>query len=126
MRGYLAWLAFAELDGDPLGERRARDWAVLDYCTHLFTVAKRAPTSINNTLAALDDFYIRRRLGRAAADRLDLPTQAPRALVAKAANVRSNSSSSGVEARCGSSGSRPTMRRIHGWRGDPVWLIPDL
>lgn len=85
VRGYLAWLAGTELDGDPLGERRARDWAVRDYRTHLLTVAKRAPTTINNTLAALDDFYTRRGLGPAAADRLDLPTQAPRALDAKAA-----------------------------------------
>lgn len=85
VRGYLAWLAVTDLDGDPLGEQRARDWAVRDYRTHLLTVAKRAPTTINNTLAALDDFYTRRRLGPAAADRLDLPTQAPRALNAKAA-----------------------------------------
>jgi hypothetical protein len=85
VRGYLAWLAVADTDGDPLGERRARDWAVRGYRTHLLTVAKRAPATINNTLAALDDFYTRRGLGPAAADRLDLPTQAPRALETKAA-----------------------------------------
>jgi integrase/recombinase XerC len=65
---------------------RARDWAVRDYRSHLITVAKRAPATINNnTLAAIDDFYTRRGLGPAAADRLDLPTQAPRALDHKAA-----------------------------------------
>lgn len=48
-------------------------------------MVKRAPATINNTLAALDDFYTRGGLGAAAADRLDLPTQAPRALDQKAA-----------------------------------------
>jgi site-specific recombinase XerD len=85
VRGYLAWLTDADAEGDPLDEPRARNWAVRDYRSHLLTVAKRAPTTINNTLAALDDFYTRRGLGPAAADRLDLPTQAPRALDAKAA-----------------------------------------
>jgi site-specific recombinase XerD len=85
VRGYLAWLTDADAEGDPLDEPRARNWAVRDYRSHLLTVAKRAPTTINNTLAALDDFYTRCGLGPAAADRLDLPTQAPRALDAKAA-----------------------------------------
>jgi len=85
VRGYLAWLAVTDLDGAPLDERQARDWAVRDYRTHLLTVTKRAPATINNTLAAIDDFYTRRGLGPATADRLDLPTQAPRALEAKAA-----------------------------------------
>ncbi|MGH3722054.1 MAG: tyrosine-type recombinase/integrase [Pseudonocardiaceae bacterium] len=85
VRGYLAWIATTDLEGDPLGERRARDWAVRDYRNHMITVAKRAPATVNNTLAAIDDFYTRRGLGPADADRLDLPTQAPRALDEKAA-----------------------------------------
>jgi integrase/recombinase XerC len=85
VRGYLTWLESADVDGDPLNEKRARDWAVRDYRTHLVTVAKRAPRTINTTLAAIDDFYTRRGLGPAAADRLDLPTQAPRALDAETA-----------------------------------------
>ena len=85
VRGYLMWLATADVDGDPLGEPQARDWAVRDYRTWLVTVAKRAPATVNNTLAAIDDFYTRRGLGPATADRLDLPTQAPRALDDKAA-----------------------------------------
>jgi hypothetical protein len=80
VRGYLAWLATADVDGDSLCERRARDWTVRDYRGYLVTVAKRAPATVNNTLAAIDDFYTRRGLGAADADRLDLPTQAPRAL----------------------------------------------
>ena len=51
-----------------------------DYRTHLQTVLKRSPATINNALAAVDDFYIRRGLGSAAAARLDIPATAPRAL----------------------------------------------
>jgi len=85
VRGYLTWLAAAGADGDPLTEARARDWAVRDYRTHLVTVAKNAPRTINTALAAIDDFYTRRGLGPASAGRLDLPAQAPRALDAKTA-----------------------------------------
>ena len=85
VRGYLTWLAAANADGDPLTQPRARDWAVRDYRTHLVTVAKRAPRTINTALAAIDDFYTRRGLGPAATGRLNLPAQAPRALDAKTA-----------------------------------------
>jgi site-specific recombinase XerD len=84
VRQYLAWLAATttagEVDGDPLSQPRARDWAVRDYRTHLLTTAKRAPATVNNALAAIDDFYTRRGLGPATAQRADLPTTAPRAL----------------------------------------------
>ena len=81
VRQYLAWLAATDdVDGDPLTEARARDWAVRDYRTWLLTVPKRAPATINNALAAIDDFYTHRGLGPAAAQRLDLPDLAPRAL----------------------------------------------
>ncbi len=39
--GYLAWLACADLDGDPLGDPSARDWAVRDYRAWL--KIKRSP-----------------------------------------------------------------------------------
>lgn len=84
VRAYLIWLAATDLDGNPLTDPRTRDWAVRDYRTHLITVAKRAPTTINNALAAIDDFYTRRGLGPAA-DRLSLPRTAPRALEHKPA-----------------------------------------
>jgi hypothetical protein len=45
IRGYLTWLASADVDGDPLGEPQARDWAVRDYRNWLVTVAKRAPAT---------------------------------------------------------------------------------
>jgi len=84
VRAYLVWLATAAVDGDPLGDVAARDWALRDYRAHLKTVAKAAPTTINTILAALDDFYARRGLGPAgpAAVRREAlsPRRAPRAL----------------------------------------------
>src|SRR6266851_4865612 len=85
VRQYLAWLAGAAVDGDPLTTSAARDWAVRDYRTHLQAVAKRAPRTVNNALAAVDDFYTRRGLGAANATRADLPKSAPRALSTRTA-----------------------------------------
>ncbi len=84
VRTYLAWLDTGEVDGDPLIDPAARDWAVRDYRTHLAAVAKRSNATINNALAAVDDFYTRAGLGAAKAERLDLPSVAPRALTGKA------------------------------------------
>jgi len=41
VRQYLAWLAGATVDGDPLGSAEGRDWAVRDYRGHLQAVLKR-------------------------------------------------------------------------------------
>ena len=41
---------------------------------------KRSPATVNNALAAGDDFYIRRGLGPASAGRVEIPAAAPRAL----------------------------------------------
>jgi integrase/recombinase XerC len=79
-RQYLAWLDAANIDGDPLADPAARDRAVRGWRAHLLTVAKQAPATVNNALAAVDDFYTRRGMGRAAAERTDVPTTAPRAL----------------------------------------------
>lgn len=84
VRQYLAWLATAladrVVDGDPLTDPDARDRAARRYRTHLQTVARRKPATINAHLTAVDDFYRRRGLGPAAAERADLPPAAPRAL----------------------------------------------
>jgi site-specific recombinase XerD len=83
---YLHWLVTdAEVRGDPFSDPAARDWAVRDYRTHLLTVAKQAPATINNALAAIDDLYSRLGLGPAHADRLDLIRHAPRALTPRVA-----------------------------------------
>lgn len=80
VRQYLAWLAVATTDADPLHSSDGRDWAVRDYRTHLQATLKRQPATVNNALAAVDDFYLRSGLGRAEAVRVDLPTTAPRGL----------------------------------------------
>jgi site-specific recombinase XerD len=84
VRQYLVWLAGAEVDGDPLGAANGRDWAVRDYRGYLQGVLKRSPATINNALAAVDDFYSRRGLGPARAKRAEVPAAAPRALTGKA------------------------------------------
>jgi integrase/recombinase XerC len=84
VRQYLAWLATADLEQDPLTSADGRDWAVRDYRTHLQTVLKRSPATVNNALAAVDDFYIRRGLGPASTARIEIPATAPRALDARA------------------------------------------
>jgi len=80
VRQFLAWLAGADLDEDPLADADGRDWAVRDYRTHLQAVLKRSPATVNNALAAVDDFYIRRGLGPASAARAEITAAAPRAL----------------------------------------------
>lgn len=84
VRQYLAWLAAADTAGDALNTADGRDWAVRDYRTHLQTVLKRRPATVNSALAAVDDLYIRRRLGPARAARVELASAAPRALSLRA------------------------------------------
>lgn len=80
VRQYLAWLAGGAIDGDPLTDPDARDWAARDYRRHLQTVAKRKPSTVNAHLTAVDDFYRRRGLGPAKLKRAEIPQAAPRAL----------------------------------------------
>lgn len=81
LRGYCDYLAGGPPEyGDPLRERHSRDYAVRDYKTHLKTVRKAKPTSVNLSLAAIDSFYGFLGLGRPDVRREDLPGQAPRAL----------------------------------------------
>lgn len=88
VRQYLVWLGGAldagAVDGDPLADPAARDWAARDYRAHLLTVARRRPATVNAHLTAVDDFYRRAGLGPAAAKRADVPPAAPRALEGKA------------------------------------------
>ncbi|MGO9958163.1 MAG: tyrosine-type recombinase/integrase [Solirubrobacteraceae bacterium] len=80
VRQYLAWLADVDLDEDALTSSEVRDWAVRDYRTHLQTVLKRSPATVNNALAAVDDFYIRLGRGPASAARVEISPAAPCAL----------------------------------------------
>ncbi len=84
VRQYLAWLAVAEVDGDPIASTAGRDWAARDYRTHLQAVLKRKPATVNNALAAVDDLYVRLGLGSADAKRAEIPDAGPRALSERA------------------------------------------
>lgn len=85
IRAYLAWLQEAPIDGDPLNDATAKDWAVRDYRSYLVTVAKRATATVNKHLAALQDFYIWRGLGQPQGiKRHQVPRHAPKALEPRA------------------------------------------
>jgi site-specific recombinase XerD len=85
IRAYLAWLQQAEVDGDPLNDAAARDWAVRDYRSYLVTVAKRATATVNKHLAALTDFYTWRGLGQPqGVKRHQVARHAPKALEPRA------------------------------------------
>jgi site-specific recombinase XerD len=81
VRRYLAWLGDrSPVDGDPLVDEAARDWAVRDYRRHLKTVERWKPASVNLALAALDSFYTQLGLGRPVVRREELSKSAPRAI----------------------------------------------
>lgn len=83
---YFAWLADAEVDGDPLSDPAAAVWAARDYKSYLHT-RKRAPATVNAALAAVSDLALRRGLGKldgTAVARLDVPARhAPKALAGR-------------------------------------------
>jgi integrase/recombinase XerC len=81
VRRYLAWLGDrSPVDGDPLADGDARDWAARDYKRHLKAVERWKPASVNLALAALDSFYTQLGLGRPIVRREELSKSAPRAI----------------------------------------------
>jgi integrase-like protein len=81
VRRYLAWVGDrSAVDGDPLADAAARDWAVRDYKRHLKAVQRWKPASVNLALAALDSFYTQLGLGRPVVRREELPARAPGAM----------------------------------------------
>lgn len=81
VRGFLAYLAATPVEyGDPLTDEHARDYAARDYKTHLKTVQRGKPSSVNLALAAIDNFYRFMGLGKPEAKREDLPGVAPGSL----------------------------------------------
>lgn len=81
VRRYLAWLEDrSPVDGDPLADGDARDWAVRDYKRHLKAVERWKPASVNLALAGLDSFYTQLGLGRPIARREELSKASPRAI----------------------------------------------
>ncbi|WP_326827094.1 hypothetical protein [Streptosporangium sp. NBC_01756] len=66
---FLSWFAehATTYSADPLADRQARDWAVRDYRMWLLRdgPARRSRVYVNSVLTALDDFHVRRGLGKA-------------------------------------------------------------
>ena len=77
---FLAWLAASEHGASALSDSHVRDWAVRDYKRHVKTESRWAPASVNQALAAIDNFYRSLGAGRPDVAREDLPQLAPRAL----------------------------------------------
>lgn len=79
-RGFVDWLAGSEHGGAALVEAHGRDWAVRDYKRHIKTTKRWSPASINQALAAVDNFYRSAGIDRPEVPREDLAAVAPRAL----------------------------------------------
>src|SRR5664279_2698014 len=81
VRGFVSWLAASEHGAAALSEARVRDWAVRDYKRFVQAAPRRwAPSSVNQALAALDNFYRHLGVGGPAVARERLARVAPRAL----------------------------------------------
>jgi integrase/recombinase XerC len=129
VRQYLAWLAGDDgarrSHGDPLTQPAARDWAVRDYRRYLLrgTDPKRSVRYANNALAALDDFHVRRGLGKAGIARDDLPRPRPAPSVT---TPRSGGSAPSRPGRVSGTGRWPSFPCNAGLRiGDAVALDVD-
>ncbi len=79
VRRYLTWLQVRPNAAEALADPMARDFSVRDFRRELKD-GKRAPATVNATLAAVDDFYRSVGLGPADVGRDRLPARAPRAL----------------------------------------------
>ena len=77
---FLRWLTGSEHGSLALTEPNVRDWAVRDYKRFVKTESKWAPASVNQALAALDNFYRSLGVGRPEVNREELPHFGPRAL----------------------------------------------
>ena len=77
----VTWLASSEHGGAALEEANVRDWAVRDYKRHVKRARRWAPASVNQALAAIDNFYRSLGAGKPEVTREELPQVAPRSLV---------------------------------------------
>ncbi len=81
---YLQYLAATPVEfGNPLEDLHARDYAVRDYKSYLKAVRKAKPSSLNLSLAAIDNFYLFLGMGRSQVKREELAQAAPRSLSAE-------------------------------------------
>lgn len=80
VRAFLNWLAGSEHGPQALVDPHLRDWAVRDYKRHVKTAKRWAPASVNQALAAIDNFYRSLAAGRPEVLREELAQVAPRSL----------------------------------------------
>jgi integrase/recombinase XerC len=80
VRGFVTWLAGSEHGAQALADHHVRDWAVRDYKRFVKTKKRWAPASVNQALAAIDNFYRSLTVGRPEVAREELAQVAPRAL----------------------------------------------
>ena len=80
VRSYVLWLVSTGRGSEALSEPRVRDSAVREYKRHVKAARRWAPTSVNQALAAIDNFYRFLNQGPPDVAREDLPQVAPRAL----------------------------------------------
>jgi site-specific recombinase XerD len=80
VRDFVGWLAGSEHGGQALADPHVRDWAVRDYKRYVKTTKRWAPASVNQALAAIDNFYRSLGAGRPEVAREELAQTAPRAL----------------------------------------------
>ena len=79
-RDFVTWLASSEHGARALSASDVRDWAVRDYKRYVKTTKRWGPASVNQALAAIDNFYRSRGAGRPEVAREELAQTAPRAL----------------------------------------------
>jgi len=80
VRGFVTWLAASEHGAAALSDTAVRDWAVRDYKRHVKTAKRWSPASVNQALAAIDNFYRSLAAGRPEVAREELAQVAPRSL----------------------------------------------
>jgi integrase/recombinase XerC len=79
-RDFVTWLAASEHGARALVASDVRDWAVRDYKRYVKATKRWGPASVNQALAAIDNFYRSRGAGRPEVAREELAQTAPRAL----------------------------------------------
>ena len=80
VREYLRWLSDTDDPEAALTQQDRRDWAVRDYKRQMKQQKRWSATTVNQALAAIDNFYHSRSMGRLDVAREQLPQVAPRAL----------------------------------------------
>lgn len=80
VRDFVTWLAGSEHGAKALADQDVRDWAVRDYKRFAKTTKRWGPASVNQALAAIDNFYRSLGAGRPDVAREELAQTAPRAL----------------------------------------------